>query len=290
MTEQRKCNQAGDREERRAQDRKRVKDAAEQLLSSEGWQRWVRVRAQGGLARLSVSNQLLVALSRPDATFVAGFRAAIACARGEKAIRIVAPMAIKARESEKRDEDAGPRVLFKGVSVFDRAQVSVLESGTPTPLEAPCEPLTGDSHAHLLEPLAAFAATLGYSVSFEAIKGATGGWCDAKAKCIVVDSGAPANARLRTLIHETIHALGVGYAEYGRERAEVIVDTATWLAAASVGLDVSGEAIAYVAGWGEDGALEAVTEFAKTIDGVARQVEDVLRAVGPQLPKLARAT
>jgi hypothetical protein len=40
----------------------------------EGWQRWVRVRSQAGLARLSLSNQLLVALARPDATFVAGFR------------------------------------------------------------------------------------------------------------------------------------------------------------------------------------------------------------------------
>ncbi|MCA1698260.1 MAG: hypothetical protein LC790_04875, partial [Actinobacteria bacterium] len=70
--------------------------------------------------------------------------------------------------------------------MFDRSQVSVLESGTPTPLEAPCEPLTGDSHAHLLEPLVAFAATLGYSVSFEAITGPAGGWCDAKAKRIVV--------------------------------------------------------------------------------------------------------
>jgi hypothetical protein len=38
-------------------------------VTSEGWQRWARVRAQGGLARLSLSNQLLVALARPDATF-----------------------------------------------------------------------------------------------------------------------------------------------------------------------------------------------------------------------------
>ena len=124
MSEKRKFNDE-DREERRAQDRERLEDAAEQLLSSEGWQRWVRVRARGGLARLSVNNQLLVALSRPDATFVAGFRAWLKlgyCVRkGEKAIRIVAPMAIKARESEKRDEDAGLRVLFKGVSVFPRA-------------------------------------------------------------------------------------------------------------------------------------------------------------------------
>ena len=81
---------------------------------------------------------------------------------------------------------------------------------------------------------------------------------------------------MRILIHETIHALGVGYAEFGRERAEVIVDTATYVAAASVGLDVSGESIPYIAGWGEDGALEAVTAFATTIDGLARKIEAAL--------------
>jgi hypothetical protein len=37
--------------------------------------------------------------------------------------------------------------------------------------------------------------------------------CDQQARRIVADAGAPANARLRTLIHETIHGLGVGYAE-----------------------------------------------------------------------------
>jgi antirestriction factor ArdC-like protein len=67
-------------------------------LTSDGWQRWVRVRAQGGLARLSLNNQLLVALSCPDATFVAGFQAWLKlgyCVRkGEKAIRIVAKRAL----------------------------------------------------------------------------------------------------------------------------------------------------------------------------------------------------
>jgi hypothetical protein len=76
--------------------------------------------------------------------------------------------------------------------------------------------------------------------------------------------------------HETIHALGVGYAEYGRERAEVIVDTATYVAAASVGLDVSGESVRYIAGWGESGALEALTAFATTIDGLGRRIETAL--------------
>jgi hypothetical protein len=42
----------GERAERRRRDRERLQRAAGQLLTSEGWQRWVRVRSQAGLARL----------------------------------------------------------------------------------------------------------------------------------------------------------------------------------------------------------------------------------------------
>ncbi len=87
-----------ERGERRAADRERLHQAAQQLLTSDGWQRWVHVRARGGLARLSLNNQLLVALSCPDATFVAGFKAWLAlgyCVRkGETAIRIIAKRAL----------------------------------------------------------------------------------------------------------------------------------------------------------------------------------------------------
>ncbi len=72
------------------------------------------------------------------------------------------------------------------------------------------------------------------------------------------DADVPANAQLRTLIHECAHAPGIDYERYSRAQAEVIVDTVTYLAAASVGLAVDGETIPYVAGWGEDGALEGV--------------------------------
>jgi hypothetical protein len=270
-----------EREQRRAHDRERLKHAAQQLLTSDGWRRWVHVRARGGLARLSLNNQLLVALSCPDATFVAGFKAWLAlgyCVRkGETAIRIIAPMPIKDRgDARQSDEEPQTRLLFKAVSVFDRSQVAPLEGVEPTQVQPPCEPLTGDSHAHLLAPMQAFTESLGFTVSFQSIPGQTGGWCDQKVRRIVVDNEQPANARLRILIHETIHALGVGYAECGRERAEVIADTATYVAAASVGLDVSGESIPYIAGWGEDGALEAVTSFATTIDELARKVETAL--------------
>jgi hypothetical protein len=202
MSEKRRLSDE-DREQRRAEDRERLKAAAEQLLTSEGWQRWARVRAQGGLARLSLNNQLLVALARPDATFVAGFKAWLKlgyCVRkGEKAIRIVAPMPIKDRDSD-GDDASETRVFFKGISVFDRRQVAPIDGMEQASLEPPCEPLTGDSHARLLEPLAAFARSLGFEVSFESIDGSAGGWCDERAKRIIVDADALANARLRTLI------------------------------------------------------------------------------------------
>ena len=61
-----------------------------------------------------------------------------------------------------------------------------------------------------------------------------------------------------------------------------MVETVTLMAATTVGLAVDGETIPYVSGWGEDGALEAVTEFAETIDEIARRIEDVLLAAADQ--------
>jgi hypothetical protein len=278
-----------EREQRRAEDRQRLQQAAEQLLSSEGWQRWVQTRATNGLARYSINNQLLIALQTDGtATFVAGFRAWLklgyAVERGQKAIRILAPMPVKRRDEQPADASGaeveecreGCRVLFRSVAVFDRRQVSPVEGADPAPLEPPCEPLTGDSHRHLLARLDAFAASIGFSVVFESVAGTAGGWCDPDAKRIVVDADLAANAQVRVLVHELAHALGVGYREFGRERAEVMVDTVTFVVCGSVGLDVSGESIPYVAGWGEDGALDAVMQFASTIDELARRLEDAV--------------
>ncbi len=84
------------------------------------------------------------------------------------------------------------------------------------------------------------------------------------------------NAQVRILTHELAHALGVGYDQYPRAQAEVIVDCVTHICCSGAGLDVSGEAIPYIAGWEEDGAIEAVSAFAQTIDTIARQLEEAI--------------
>jgi hypothetical protein len=146
-------------------------------------------RALAGRAGTAVVLQPAARRARatPDATFVAGFKTwlllGLAVKKGEKAIRI-APLPVK-----ERDRTTGEiGVLFKTVFVFDRAQVAPIDGVEQAPLEPPREPLTGDSHAHLLAP------SLGFTVSFQTIAGPAGGWCDQKDKRIVVAPGRPDSA------------------------------------------------------------------------------------------------
>src|SRR4051812_611401 len=119
-----------ERDERRARDRQRLQDAARQLLSSDGWQRWVTVRAKNGLSRYSLNNQLLIALACPHASYVAGFKAWLElgyCVRkGERAIWILAPLPVKRRDDEDDERTAETRTFFRAVPVFDRSQVDPL--------------------------------------------------------------------------------------------------------------------------------------------------------------------
>ncbi len=266
-----------ERDDRRRAERERLQHAAEELLSSEGWARWVRIRAS--FHSYSASNCMLIALQCHQRGIepqrVAGFRAWLKAGtvRSQRRGRDPdPPVTVNDRDPVTAAEKIEPRVFFKTTFVFDVSQTEPLPGADPASLEPPRQPLTGDSHAHLLAPLQAFAGSLVYAVAFEPIPGSAGGWCDTASKRIVVDADAPANARVRTLVHETIHALGVDYQRYTRAQAEVIVDTTTLIVLSAAGLDTSGETIPYVAGWGEHGALEAVTEFAHLIDTLGRRV------------------
>jgi hypothetical protein len=268
-----------ERDARRRADRDRLEQAARDLLTTDGWQRWVRVRSHNGLSRYSVNNQMILAIEAFrrgfTPTYVAGFRAWLQLNRvprkGE-GIRILAPVAVKERD-EHGQETGDKRVFFKAVTVWDVTGTDPIPGEEPVPLEPPAQPITGDSHRHLIAPLIAHAEELGYRVEIRELpEHGPGGWCDPRRKEVVIADG-PANAQVRTLVHELSHAHGLGYEQYGPEQAEVLVDCVTHIVLAGAGLNVGGESIPYVAGWGEDGALDAIREYAQTIDAIARRIE-----------------
>ena len=217
--------------------------------------------------------------------------------KGEKAIRILAPVAVKQRDDHETDSGE-KKLFFRAVAVFDVSMTDPLPGKAPVPLAPPAEPIEGDSHSDLIAPLIALAAELGYHVEIrELTDPGPRGWCDPNRHEIVVAAG-PANRQVRTLVHEIAHALDVSYEHYGRERAEVLVDCVTYIVCSSVGLDVGGESIPYVAGWGEHGALDAICEYAQTIDALARRIEDALApkpepatdSIAPERPRRITVT
>lgn len=114
------------RAERRAQDRETAQQAVAELTSSAGWQRWLRVRRS--FHCYSLTNQLLIAMQRPDATRVAGFRAWLrlgySVRKGERAIRIWTPIPpskekLEAWRHAGADPAAKPRTFFRLGPVFD---------------------------------------------------------------------------------------------------------------------------------------------------------------------------
>ena len=116
-----------ERAERRRADREYARQAVEELRSSQGWQRWLAARRH--FHAYSIGNQLLIAMARPTATRVAGFRAWLklgyAVQRGERAIKVWAPCPPSRKQLERwrqagGDADQRPRTYFRLVPVFDR--------------------------------------------------------------------------------------------------------------------------------------------------------------------------
>jgi N-terminal domain of anti-restriction factor ArdC len=123
-----------ERAERRAQDREYARQAVEQLRSSDGWNAWLTARAS--FRNYSLGNQLLIAMARPTATRVAGFRAWLKLGysvqkrpddvpEGSWAIKIWAPCPPSRKQLERWQQNGAnpnerPRTFFKLVPVFDR--------------------------------------------------------------------------------------------------------------------------------------------------------------------------
>jgi antirestriction protein ArdC len=257
------------REDKRADARAQVERSVRELLTSDGWRRWAETRAT--FHDYSMGNCMLIAMQRPDATRVAGFRKWQELGRqvrkGERSIKIMAPMSVKRENAETGEEERA--TFFRSVPVFDIGQTD----GEPLP-EPPCEPVTGDSHERYLAPLKDLAASMGIAVYEYAPTSAAQGFYDEAGKRIVISTELAPNAKVRTLVHELAHAHGVTYKDYSRGEAECIVETAGTIVCGALGLDTSGEAIPYIAGWGESGDLDAIRKHAETVDTIARSIEN----------------
>ena len=263
-----------------ARERRRhlIQKSVTALRSEDSFRQWLRARKC--FHHYSPLNVLHIVSQCPDATYVAGYRTwrnelGYQVRKGEKGLVILAPRTRKERVDDPRtgDERDERRVYFRATHVFDRSQVDPIP-GEAKPLEPPVspQPVEGDAHRHLIAPLEGLARELGYTVERRQLPDTQGGSCDSKRKLICVRSGQPGNAEIRVLVHELAHALGISYEEFGRERAEQIVECVTYMVCARAGLDVEAASVPYIASWAADDD-QAIERDALLIDRLSRRIE-----------------
>lgn len=262
--------------------------AVDALTSERGWLNYLTMASR--FHKYSFNNRILVAIQMPEATHVMG-----AGARNGKtgwkalnrrvledhfktqSIKILAPLLVPEKDALGKPviENGKPKkkcIGFKTVEVYDVTQTE----GEDLPSAPELQPFDGDSHEEYLLRATAFAEGQGYTVDFDSLYGSDlRGDANLETRVIRVNGGMPVNMQVRTLIHELAHVVGgIDYAEYTRKQAEIIVESAAFIATGMVGLDTSSMSVPYITNWSKDeddpkAALKMMKAFTKTIDDIA---------------------
>jgi antirestriction protein ArdC len=278
-----------ERAERRRADREYARQAAERLRSSQGWQRWLATRRH--FHNYSLANQLLIAMTHPTATRVAGFRKWLelgyAVERGQKAIRIWAPCPPSRKQLERwqqtgSDPHKRPRTYFKLVPVFAQDQVAPLPPpAEPAAIEAPIHDLNGDELAPAIPKLDALASEIGCHVEEEPMSGHYHGYYELETGRIAIKSDLSANAKVKTLCHEIAHALirrehHDDDPQLDRASEELVVESVAFTCVGALGIRSDGYSVPYLASWAEHTDLDVLEQTATLIDRLASRIENTV--------------
>lgn len=267
-----------------------------ELFSSDRYQDYLKTMSK--FHNYSFNNTVLIAMQRPDATLVTGYRNWQSMGRqvkkGEKGITIIAPAPVKKkREREVLDEDQKPVIgedgkpkteeveitlpYFKAITVFDIGQTT----GEPIQTLAP-EILTVavEDFDLFLEAIRNISPV---PIRFDAIEGSTNGYYHNLDKEIVIKKDMSQSQTLKTAIHETAHARlhdreimenqGI---EKDRLTKEVEAESVAYCVCSAFELDTSEYSFPYIAGWSSGKEMRELKASMDVIRKTAGEMIDEL--------------
>ena len=237
------------------------------------------LRFLGRFHHYSFCNLLLIYFQCPDATFVAGFLKWQDLGRyvkkGEKGIRILAPLVRKVKEEKPDGEKETRRVYgFRVVSVFDLEQT---EGETVPELRT----YEGNPAEHLAR-LEAFTMAKGIRLTWQSPgMGAKG---VSKGGEIEVDPNQSEAEKFATLVHEVAHELlhrGDRRAETTRSLRETEAEAVAFAVCSAVGLESGSSASDYIQL--HQGDVEKLKGSLDYIRATASEILDALSNVSAEL-------
>ena len=285
----------------------KLEQGLQDLFNSDSYRNYLSTMSK--FHNYSFNNTLLIAMQKPDATLVAGYKAwqknfERHVNKGEKAIRILAPAPYKIKEERDKidpvtqelllDKDGNPQKeeveitipAFRAVSVFDLSQTD----GKPIP-ELTAKELLSDVEGYQ-DMIRAVEAISPVPIELEEIAGDSKGYYDREAKRIAVQENMSEGQTLKTMIHEVahskLHSKEVEQDEQmrkDRNTKEVEAESVAYTVCQHFGVDTSDYSFGYIAGWssGRD-----TKELRSSMDTIRRTASELITGIEEQLQELQR--
>ena len=278
-----------------------------ELFNSDSYKNYLSTMSK--FHNYSFNNTLLIAMQKPEASLVAGYKAWQKnfdrhVNKGEKAIRILAPAPYKIKEERDKvdpvtqeimlDRDGNPQKeeveitipAFRAVSVFDVSQTD----GKPIP-ELEAKELLSDVEGYQ-DMIHAVETVSSVPIEMEEIAGESKGYFDREARRIAVQENMSESQTLKTMIHEVAHSMLHNkeveqdeQARKDRNTKEVEAESIAYTVCQHFGVDTSEYSFGYIAGWssGRD-----TKELKSSMDTIRRTASELITGIEEQLEEIRR--
>lgn len=275
-----------------------LEEGVSEIFTSERYTEYLQTMAK--FHNYSFNNTMLIALQRPDATLVTGYRNWRSMGRqvmkGEKGITIIAPTPIKKKQMQEVLDKEGRPVLnengdsimkevevkiprFKAITVFDIAQTV----GDPIELMVPEELKEAVNNYDLF--MEAITEVSPVPIRFDEISGNAKGYYHNEDKEIVIRKGMSESQTIKTAIHESGHArlhdrdeMKAKGEKKDRMTAEVEAESVAYCVCCAFGLDTSEYSFPYIANWSSGKDMKELKSSMDLIRRTAGEMIDELSA------------
>ena len=298
-------------ENKNAQQVREITDKLEQgikeLFESERFKEYLRTMSK--FYNYSFNNTLLIAMQKPEATYVAGYTSwqrnfDRQVMKGEKGIKILAPAPYKAQEEREKIDPLTQkpvigadgkavtetvevlRPAFKVVSVFDVSQTDGKElpdiivdelKGTVENYEAFFDALRQESPV---------------PISFEDIPGGAKGFFSPVESRIAIQEGMSEIQTVKTAIHEIAHAKLQAFKpdekaapedKKDRHTKEVEAESVAYTVCQRYGIETSDYSFGYIAGWSSG---KETKELKSSLDTIRKTAAEMIEGIDAKLKVL----
>ena len=287
----------------------KLEQGIKELFESEKYKTYLNTMSK--FHNYSFNNTMLIAMQKPDATLVAGFKAWQKnfdrhVKKGEKGIRILAPAPYKIKEEqEKLDPVTGEIMLdkngmpvteeveikipaFRVVPVFDVSQTD----GKELP-DIGVNELSGsvEDYEDFMQALTEVSPV---PITYEDIDGDAKGYFRTTDHRIAIQEGMSQSQTVKTAIHEVAHAKLHdrernqdidAVLDKDRNTKEVEAESVAYTVCQHFGIDTSDYSFGYIAGWSSDRDMK---ELKSSLDTIRKTASELITGIEDRLAELQK--